>query len=266
MANKDYLSFLTNDQLFEAFDTVRNEYFKKNKKPTFKIFSSNLIDPFAMIFSEKMAGINEEDWILQEFQRQINKSISNAIGSFQEQILGFAPGYTWYSTIGDRKAHGMDIIKDDNTLFADIKNKFNTMNSNSQATLYNKFESVLKVYPDGVAYCVQIMAKNSFDTVWRFSKHYNPKIRMISGDKFYSMVFGEKDAFAKLVSILPAALDEYMKRSGHNLYKNQSKELIFKYLYSAETSKNNGSGKVNQNSESFYEVIARNTFKKYDGF
>ena len=83
------------------------------------------VDTVKLTFDSKFNNIDEESLIQAEILRQIDKSINNSIGTFHEQILGGVKGFE----IGSLS--GFDIKASDNTLFADIKNKHNTMNSKS---------------------------------------------------------------------------------------------------------------------------------------
>ena len=126
--NHSYVSFLTDEQIYECIGEVFKGY--ENKDITFKSFNKNRLDPFQMIFSSKMEGLTEEEWVEQEVKRQLDKSLSNLIGSFQEEIIGKAAGFKRYK-VGDPEAHSMDIISDDKTIIADMKNKYNTVKGSS---------------------------------------------------------------------------------------------------------------------------------------
>ena len=88
--------------------------------------------------------------------RQIDKSINNSIGTVHEQILGGIKGYE----AGNMS--GYDIKAKDNTLFADIKNKHNTMNSSSAEALFQKLVRYADDYKKAKCYWVQILAKVAF--------------------------------------------------------------------------------------------------------
>ena len=97
-------------------------YLKAKNKVTKKKFYSNKVDTIKLTFDSKFNEISEQDLIETEILRQVDKSINNSIGTFHEQILGGIDGFE----VGNLS--GFDIKAVDNTLFADIKNKHNTMN------------------------------------------------------------------------------------------------------------------------------------------
>src|SRR5690606_27833176 len=152
------------------------------------------------------------DLIQAEILRQIDKSINNSIGTFHEQILGGIEGYE----VG--KLSGFDIKASDNTLFADIKNKHNTMNSSSAEALFQKLARYADDYKNSKCYWVQILAKGSFNEHWKGDingKEYShSRVFKISGDQFYKLLTGQEDAFFQLYKELPRAIDDFLKLIG----------------------------------------------------
>lgn len=208
MPNK-YLSYITDEHLLECIDFLYNSYEKAKEKITKKSFYENKVDVFKMIFDKEFNQQTDEQWINTEILRQVDKGINNSIGAFHERILGGIKGY-------ERGVlAGFDIKANDNTLFADIKNKHNTMNSSSAESLFQK----LKVYADqnkkAKCYCVQILAKSSFNELWKATingKEYShSRVYTISGDQFYSLLTGKPTALFDLYQALPIAITDYLK-------------------------------------------------------
>ena len=124
MANK-YVDFISDEHLLNCVANLHKSYLKAKNNVSKKSFYSNKVDTIKLTFDSKFNNIDEEDLIQSEILRQIDKSINNSIGTFHEQVLGGIKGFE----VG--KLSGFDIKANDNTLFADIKNKHNTMNSSS---------------------------------------------------------------------------------------------------------------------------------------
>ena len=208
MANK-FVSFISDEHLLKCIEVLYKSYIKAKKNITKKSFYSNKVDTIKLTFDSKFNDIDESKLIDTELLRQIDKSINNSIGTFHEQILGGINGFE----VGNLS--GFDIKAIDNTLFADIKNKHNTMNSSSSEALFQK----LARYPDdnkaAKCYWVQILAKSSFNELWRGEingKEYShSRVYKISGDQFYALLTGEEKAFYNLYKILPIAIEEYLK-------------------------------------------------------
>jgi hypothetical protein len=152
--------------------------------------------------------MDEESLIQAEILRQIDKSFNNSIGTFHEQILGGIAGFE----VGNLS--GFDIKAHDDTLFADIKNKHNTMNSSSAESLFQKLARYADTYKKANCYWVQILAKGSFNEKWlaeiNGKEYSHSRVYKISGDQFYALLSGQEDALFQLYKVLPNAIQDYL--------------------------------------------------------
>lgn len=208
MANK-YVDFVTDEHFLSCVKTLHEAYSKAKKNISKKKFYKNKIDTIKLTFDSKFNAIGEKELIESEILRQIDKSINNSIGTFHEQMLGGIKGYE----MGNLS--GFDIKAKDDTLFADIKNKHNTMNSSSAEALFQKLARYADDYKKANCYWVQILAKSSFREHWKGDlngKEYShSRVFKISGDQFYALLSGQDDAFFQLYKALPKAIDDYLK-------------------------------------------------------
>ena len=207
MSNK-YTAFITDEHLINCIANLHKAYLKAKNKITKKNFHENKVDTIKLTFDGHFNNIDEESLIRAEIQRQMDKSTNNSIGSFHEQILGGIKGFE----IG--KLSGFDIKASDDTLFADIKNKHNTMNSSSAESLFQKLKHYADTYKKANCYWVQILAKDSFNEKWHGEingKEYShSRVYKISGDQFYALLSGQEDALFQLYKALPIAIQDYM--------------------------------------------------------
>lgn len=208
MANK-YVNFISDEHLLTCIENLHKAYLKAKNNISKKSFYSNKVDTIKLTFDAKFNNINEDDLIQSEILRQIDKSINNSIGTFHEQILGGIKGFK----IGNLS--GFDIKANDDTLFADIKNKHNTMNSSSAEALFQKLARYADDYKKAKCYWVQILAKGSFNELWKGEingKEYShSRVYKISGDQFYALLSGQADALFQLYKALPKAIEDYLK-------------------------------------------------------
>ena len=208
MANK-YTTFISDEHLLNCIENLHKSYLRAKNNISKESFYKNKVDTIKLTFDSKFNNINEEALIQSEILRQIDKSINNSIGTFHEQILGGIQGFE----VGNLS--GFDIKAKDNTLFADIKNKHNTMNSSSAEALFQKLKQYADTYKKAKCYWVQILAKNSFNELWRGEingKEYShSRVYKISGDQFYALLSGQDDALLQLYKALPKAIEKYMK-------------------------------------------------------
>ncbi len=208
MKNK-YVDFVSDDHLLKCIENLHGSYLKAKADVSKKKFYSNKIDTIKLTFDSRFNDIDEENIIELEILRQIDKSINNSIGTFHEQVLGGIKGYE----VGNLS--GFDIKAEDDTLFADIKNKHNTMNSSSAESLFQKLARFADNYKQAKCYWVQILAKGSFNEHWRGDingKEYShSRVFKISGDRFYAILSNQDDAFLQLYKALPIAIKDYLQ-------------------------------------------------------
>jgi len=210
MKNK-YVDFITDEYLLTCIANLHKSYTEAKNDISKKKFYSNKIDTIKLTFDTKFNDLDEQSLIEAEILRQIDKSINNAIGTFHEEVLGGIKGFE------KGNLDGYDIKAKNNTLFADIKNKHNTMNSSGAESLFQKLSRYADKYPKANCYWVQILATSSFNEKWettfekgsRIYKH--DRVFKISGDQFYKLLSKQDDAFFQLYKSLPAAISDFLK-------------------------------------------------------
>ncbi len=207
MANK-YLNYITDEHLMACIGNLHKSYIRAKNSVSRKKFYANKIDTVKLTFDSVFNEIEQESLVETELLRQIDKSINNFIGTFHEEILGGVAGYT------KGNLSGFDIKANDDTLFADIKNKHNTMNSSAAESLFQKLAKYADNYKKAKCYWVQILAKGSFDDKWsgiiNGKEYSHSRVYKISGDRFYALLTGQDDALYALYKVLPIAIKDYL--------------------------------------------------------
>jgi Eco47II restriction endonuclease len=235
MANK-YLNFITDEHLLSNVANLHKAYLKAKGNVTKKNFYSNKVDTIKLTFDAKFNGIDEESLIQAEILRQIDKSINNSIGTFHEHILGGIEGFEM------GKLSGFDIKAKDDTLFADIKNKHNTMNSSSAESLFQKLARYADTYKKANCYWVQILAKGSFNERWmgeiNGKEYSHSRVFKISGDQFYALLSGQNDALYQLYKALPIAIKDHIESldNDKNIKENSALDEIKKEIKKSKRS------------------------------
>ncbi len=227
-----YLSYISDEHLFSCIETLHNSYLKAKANITKSKFYKNKIDTIKLTFDTCFNHLDEETLIKTEISRQVDKSINNAIGTFHEQILGGITGFE------RGKLSGFDIKASDNSLFADIKNKHNTMNSSSAESLFQKLAGYADSYKKAKCYWVQILAKGSFNEKWKGEingKEYShSRVYKISGDQFYKLLSGSEYALFELYRVLPKAIKDFLKQKESS--KNEENSALQEIAKSAQES------------------------------
>ena len=208
MKNK-YVDFVSDEYLFRCIENLHKSYLKAKRNISKRKFYTNKIDTIKLTFDSKLNDIDGESLIQAEILRQIDKSINNSIGTFHEQVLGGIKGYE----VGNLSS--FDIKAKDDTLFADIKNKHNTMNSSAAEALFQKLARYANDYKKAKCYWVQVLAKGSFNELWsgeiNGKEYSHSRVYKISGDQFYALLSKQEDAFLQLYKALPIAIKDYLK-------------------------------------------------------
>ena len=238
------LSFISDENLFaHVKETVEKYRFSINLKK----FNKNLIDPIKLTFDSKVYGKSLEDIVESEIIRQIDKSNTNHIGYFHQNIFRYFEG-DWI--VPD---NGFDLINEEEKIYVEMKNKHNTMNSSSAQKTYITMQSKILEGADITCMLVEVIAKNSQNSPWKISinrQQFNhDNIRRVSIDKFYALVTGEKDAFKQLCEMLPKVLDDVIRNQTSETVQNSA----FKELSDIAP-------------ESLLKSLYLLSFQKYDGF
>lgn len=203
-----YVDFVSDEDFLECVKHVVDFYLSDEYKEapmTVLKESKNDIDAIKTIFDVAVKQIGFDGWANKELERQQDKTINNKIGEFHQELLGKVDGWVDLG-IGDETE--IDLKKEDNTVFIELKNKHNTMNSSSTKTCREKLENVIEQYPDATAYWAYIISKKykTENRVWKYKGRENKKIRRISGDLLYEMITGDSDALEKVYEAIPKAI------------------------------------------------------------
>ena len=83
-----YLSFISDEDLLQCIAELHNTYEQCQRAFTTTDFYKNKVDPIKFQFDMAFNGINDNDYIKAEITRQVDKTISNAIGDFHQRLLG----------------------------------------------------------------------------------------------------------------------------------------------------------------------------------
>lgn len=202
------LGFISDEVIYNH---VKDTVLKYQRRIDLEKFNNNLIDPIKLTFDAKVYGKTFEEIIETECVRQIDKSNTNHIGYFHQNLFKYA-GNGW-----EVPPHGFDIVNERRKIYVEMKNKHNTMNAASSRDTYMGMQSQILSEPESTCYLVEVIAKKSQDIVWEGSfkgRYYSDKrIRRISMDKFYQVVFNDETAFFKLCKTLPMILDDVVEET-----------------------------------------------------
>lgn len=220
---KDWtLAFISQEEFKHHVSETILKYGEKLQPYDLKRFNSNLIDPIKLIFDKSVYRSSWEEIVKNEIFRQRDKSNNNDIGYFHQNIFSYfegcvVPDEGWDVIYTNENGIAMpdgDVV---HTVYVEMKNKHNTMNSASSAKTYIKMQNQLLEDDDCACCLVEAIAKKSQNIKWSTKvdkKTVQHKlIRRVSMDKFYEIVTGDKDAFYKMCMVLPDVIEEVIEES-----------------------------------------------------
>lgn len=232
------LDFISEEDFKKHVRATIMKYGEKLESYDLKRFNSNLIDPVKLIFDKSVYRTSWEEIVNNEVFRQRDKSNNNDIGYFHQNIFSYFKGcevpqagwdVIYKNPDGIRMPDG-DVV---HTLYVEMKNKHNTMNSASSAKTYIKMQGQILEDDDCACFLVEAIAKKSQNIKWTTKvdgKNVQHRlIRRVSMDQFYAVLTEEADAFraSELFSEAPGemamAMAVYML--GFNTYMGFGNEV-----------------------------------------
>lgn len=254
------MKFISDENLKKHIAETIKSYGDNLKSFNLERLNENIVDPIKLVFDKNVYGATWEEIIKNEIFRQRDRSNSNSIGYFHQNIFQYISGCTVPKVGWDiifEKVGGIEIenFGKVSKIFVEMKNKHNTMNSSSSAKTYMRMQDKILKDNDCACFLVEVIAKKSQNIVWKVSldgeKIENDRIRRVSIDEFYKIVTGEEDAFYQLCMILPKKIAELLSDFESLEIPN---DTVFDEL------KNNSAGK------SFELALYMLGFKSYIGF
>lgn len=240
------LGFISDEEIYEH---VKNTVLQYRRSISLEEFNANIVDPIKLTFDAKVYGKTMEEVVADECFRQIDKSNTNKIGYFHQQLFNYA-GMGWIVP-----ETGFDVENHDFHIFVEMKNKHNTMNSASSQKTYMKMQN--KLLEDDLAQCylVEAISTPSKDEPWIVSidgrQFQHNKIRRMSMDRFYGVVFNDSRGFFKLCEALPTIIEDVVA---------DNSEMVLNNSVFADLKKNN------QDVLKSLYLLAFSTYEGFDVF
>ena len=201
------------------FDQVRAEKLVLNILKDLQTIETdihkNVIDPFSSLFEAAVNSYTYDSWINAEVMRQKQKTLTNKIGHLHEELLACIVGVENLA-----KGQVVDILCEQKSIIAEVKNKFNTTKGNHKKEIYDDLSKLIdKKYHGFTGYYVEIIPKNPVrynkqftpsDNVTKLNRKGRDDIRIIDGYSFYSLLTGDENALFKIHQFVIKKLSETM--------------------------------------------------------
>ncbi|MBQ8038923.1 MAG: Eco47II family restriction endonuclease [Lachnospiraceae bacterium] len=215
------LKFISEEDFTKHVKATIEKYGEKLESFDIKRFNKNIIDPIKLIFDKTVYQSSWAEMVGNEIFRQRDKSNNNDIGYFHQRIFQYIEkchvpenGQDGGWDVIYRNEKGIQLPDGDvvHTVYVEMKNKHNTMNSASAGKTYIKMQNQLLRDDDCACFLVEAIAQKSQNIKWTTSvdgmKVSHKRIRRVSMDQFYSLVTGEEDAFYQLCMVLPEKIKQ----------------------------------------------------------
>lgn len=247
------LEFIRDEDLYLH---VKNTIAKYRFKIDFEKLNANLLDPIKLTFDSAIyyggyANKHLRQILENEVQRQIDKSNTNHIGYFHQNIFHYIGRDAGWRVA--KNGHEFDIENSELQIYVEMKNKHNTMNSASAAKTFSRMQNKILHNSQATCFLVEAIAKRSQNIPWACTidkvKISHPSIRRVSLDKFYEIVTGDSHAFSKLCAILPVVIQDVLHKEKEQIIENTVLHDIQK-----------------EKIENILSALYFITFRRYQGF
>ena len=219
------LSFISEADFTKHVQQTIEKYGEKLESFDLKRFNKNIVDPVKLIFDKTVYQASWDEIIGNEIFRQRDKSNNNDIGYFHQRIFQ----YMKHCRVPENGAEGgWDVIYRNpdgiplpeggtvHTVYVEMKNKHNTMNSAAAGKTFIKMQNQLLNDDDCACFLVEAIAQRSQNVKWETTvdkkKVGHKLIRRVSIDRFYALVTGEEDAFYQMCMLLPSVIQKAVER------------------------------------------------------
>lgn len=247
------LSFISEDDFKNHVKATIEKYGEKLESFDLKRFNKNIIDPVKLIFDKTVYRASWEEIVSNEIFRQRDKSNNNDIGYFHQRIFQYIANC---HVPPNGEEGGWDVIYENpngiaipnvgivHTVYVEMKNKHNTMNSASAGKTFIKMQNQLLNDDDCACFLVEAIAQRSQNIKWETTvdkrKVGHKLIRRVSLDQFYALVTGQEDAFYQMCMVLPSVIENAVNRSDsvlapHDTVIDELKELASKQQADSES-------------------------------
>jgi len=222
MSNR-YVDFVSDEHFLDCVKWVCKAYPHNPDEIDMEKLQKNTIDPFKVVFDLMNGSMSVDSWLENESIRQNDKTINNTIGEFHQKLLG---GVNGWDNLGVGDESKVDLRKSDKTIFVELKNKWNTMNSDATEQCRTKLERAVAGNPNAIAYWAYIISQNgiSGESTWYYQGKIDVRVKKIWGKKVYELVTGDAGALENTWKALPSAIKDLIK-SNHKPSRTDEQKL-----------------------------------------
>jgi len=166
-------------------------------------------------------NLTEEQWIEFDTNRVRDKQLNNKIGELHEYILSHINNDFEQCVKGDTL---VDMKKKDNTVFIELKNKYNTIKGSDVKVVIKKLQDLKKKYPDALCLIGIINGKDNESSKKLISKKGEPEVYMYTGSYLFELVTGNKDYYTNITNIINTHMKDWLKEEKEEKEKEEKEK------------------------------------------
>ena len=194
----------------EIYNHVKSTVLQYRRSINLKEFNKNIIDPIKLTFDSKIYGQTMAQTVESECIRQIDKTINNRIGYFHQYLFKLA-GNGWEVPANGDKG-GFDVLNDEKHIYVEMKNKPGKMKHSAKRALAIKAFDKLLHDKNAVVMIVDMQNHSGINEPWIIHLEDKPlvneRLRLVSIDKFYDVIFSQEGAYSRICEALPTILSD----------------------------------------------------------
>lgn len=200
------LEWIDEEKLFEVTKHSFERLMEISSKKTFKTPP----DPFTIMVQAVLFDQDAESLMAFEKLRAVNKSISNAVGSWHQAVLGLAEGWKDLGCNGGAVDLMVKSTPDAKPIAVEVKNRYNTIKASDEKKMWDDLDTLAKVN-SSCSYVVQIVPKTPerYDRAWKVSgRPLKETVRCCDGATAYTWAFKRDNALEELFRAFPSILKD----------------------------------------------------------
>jgi len=163
-------------------------------------------------------NISEQEWQKMANYCLQNNKIQQQIGKMHEFIISKLDG--WMNCKNAKSKIPADVMKQDETVFLELKNRYNTMNYGGKKSVVSNLVEIKKKYPKAIVGIGIINGKNGKSYKKRIHKDGDIEIYEFAGKELSKVVYNNENLFDELETIV----EEYFKKNSKQIKNKISKQ------------------------------------------
>jgi hypothetical protein len=196
-------------QWFKIHGEVSPSHYAKAVKPLYDVLEERHVskgkdDAFLKSVLSNYYHLSESEWRTIELARMKQKALEMKMGVFHEKMIGSLAGF---ETLKNGHESGCDVRKLDDSLYAEVKNRDNTIKGEDGKHVVHKLQKIVDKGKEAILVYINSEKK----TLPRFGETKDSKVQFMEGRKAYAKFSGRESFFDDLNETLAYTFRNFKK-------------------------------------------------------